>query len=74
MKRPPLLRLGFALIHLHCSDCDGIIWFWQRRCRSSHTACLHRTMRGQYEKAVADGPPWAPERMWECTACGEVPA
>ena len=68
-----LRSLGYAIVFLTCSDCEHIIWPWQSRCRTSHTICQHAVMRAQYERNRAMTPA-IDFPMWECTACGQVPA
>lgn len=65
-------RLAFAVIRLYCAECDHIIWWWQDRCGSRHSTCIHAAIltSWRFNRDATGGP----DSPWPCAFCHRIPA
>ena len=54
------------LYRLLCKDCDRIMWPWQAKHRTTHTACHHAKLAQLTAEATAN----YGVQPWACGECG----
>jgi len=65
-------NLALRLAAAFCLECECLVWPWQSRCGTSHTACLHAKMVRSWRQnlAATNGP----AECWPCSWCRVRPS